>query len=177
MAVSVKLHKLEFAGPKQTAITQLACQRLETALNDPAFPQRVLTATYTARWRVMEKGPDQQIEPQQILDMIMGGREAGKRANGEIDLYIQFKPMMQGVLGSTTLGKFPIQTAYWFVNSCIADNDPDNLAAHFMHEWMHVAGFYHLGGNGARGDVAYVIGQIVLDLLGGQGDHHTSAPQ
>lgn len=177
MAVTVKLQKLEFAGPKQAAITEQACRRLETALNDSRFPERVLTATYTARWRIMEDGPDREIAPADILQMILSGKETGTAADAEVDLYIQFKPMMQGVLGSTTLGKFPIQTAYWFVNSCIAANDPDNLAAHFMHEWMHVAGFYHLGGNGARGDVAYVIGQIVLDLLGGQGDHHTSATQ
>ena len=40
-----------------------------------------------------------------------------------------------------------------------------SLAAHFIHEWLHVIGFYHFPGNEARNDVAYNVGNAVEKLL------------
>jgi hypothetical protein len=34
-----------------------------------------------------------------------------------------------------------------------------------MHEWMHLAGFFHWPDNKARGDAAYVAGRLVREML------------
>ena len=57
------------------------------------------------------------------------------------------------MLGGTALGCQPIHPARWFVDRCIAAGDAVNLAGHFMHEWMHLSGFYHWPDNKARGVV------------------------
>jgi hypothetical protein len=68
-------------------------------------------------------------------------------------------------LGSTLLGCLPIRTARWFVDRCAGAADAVNLASHFMHEWMHLAGFFHWPDNKARGDAAYVVGRLVRETL------------
>lgn len=165
MPTIVKLNTLESAGPKQTAIVQRACALLQGALNHRTFPERVKNATYTATWRQAPGGMSAQVDPSRILQFILGGVESGTAPDFEIDLHIRLVRLRRGIVGSTPLGAFPIRTSYWFVNSCIAEDDPVGLAAHFMHEWMHVAGFYHRGSNRARGDVAYRLGAIVAAIL------------
>jgi len=38
------------------------------------------------------------------------------------------------------------------------------MARHLMHEWMHVAGFFHAGDGADQDDVAYEIGDVVRKL-------------
>lgn len=165
MATSVKLNKIESAGPKQAAITQRACELLQLALNHPSFPDRVKGASYTATWRQEPGGATAQTGAGRILRLILDGVESGTAQDFEVDLHVKLVKLRRGIVGSTALGAFPIRTSYWFINSCIADDDAVGLAAHFMHEWMHVAGFYHHRSNRARGDVAYRLGEIVARIL------------
>lgn len=165
MSTIVKLNKLESAGPKQTAIVQQACALLQRALNHPTFSDKVKNASYTATWRKGPGGASAQIVPAQIPQLILNGLELSTAPDFEIDLHIKLVRLRRGIVGSTPLGAFPIGTSYWFINSCIAEDDAVGLAAHFMHEWMHVAGFYHRGSNRARGDVAYRLGEIVATIL------------
>lgn len=163
--MKVTLKKLEKAGKKQTLITLEACKLLEEAVNHLEFKKEVLKAEYTATWQNNPNTNNVQSTHKQILETILQGRESNSKVDFEIDLHIKLKKKRRGVLGSTILGKFPITTAYWFINKCIEKDDVARLAAHFMHEWLHVAGFYHFGGNSARGDVPYVIGDIVYDII------------
>jgi hypothetical protein len=165
MPTIVKLNKLESAGPKQTAIAERACALLQQALDHPTFPTKVKNAKYTATWRRAPGGASAQVDPARILEYIVTGVESGTAPDFEVDLHIKLARLRRGIVGSTPLGAFPIRTSYWFINSCIAEDDPVGLAAHFMHEWMHVAGFYHHGSNRARGDVAYQLGAIVARIL------------
>lgn len=165
MSIRVTLHKLENAGPKQTKITNEACQLLEQALNHVSFHQRVTESEFTASWQRVRGEGSSERTPEEIAQLILMGQEANTDADYEIDLHLRLKKLRSWVIGSTALGRLPITTNYKFINRWIRENDSASFAAHIMHEWMHVAGFYHKGGNGARGDVAYVIGGIVYDVI------------
>jgi len=171
MSIKVTLNKLERAGPKQEKITIDACNLLEQALNHSTFPQKVQQAEFKASWHQSPERRDIQLTNDEVLKLILSGKEQSSENDYEIDLHIRYKKLRHwykpwsSTIGSTNLGKFPICTSYYFVNDCIKNADPISLAAHFMHEWLHVAGFYHHGGNDARDDVAYVIGNIVHDIL------------
>lgn len=166
MAIKVSLHSLGNAGPKQQAIAAEACQLLEMALNDPRFPQQVLSAAYVET-RFSDGSTRRSVPVSDLPQMIANGVERGSGVDGEIDLKVNLDGFRRGVLGSTIPGELPFRTAYWFINDCIKYAEPSELAGHFMHEWLHVCGFYHWPDNNARDDVAYNVGNIVRDLSRG----------
>lgn len=171
----VTLHSIANAGPKQTAIAQAACALLETALNDPGFPERVRAETYRET-RFSDGSSWRSVPVADLAEMILGGAERGTEADGEIDLKVELDGFKRGILGSTTPGKLPFRTAYWFINDCIEYDEPAELAGHLIHEWLHVCGFYHWPDNRARDDVAYHVGNIVRDLARGGNKKPSAMP-
>ena len=165
MPIKVTLHEIRNAGPKQTEIAKRACEALQGVLNDPEFARRVAAASYRETRFADAQGNSRSVPPDEIFGYIASGAERGTAADQEIDLQVKLARMRS--VGSTIPGRLPFRTAYWFVNQCIAEDDPASLAAHFLHEWLHVSGFYHHPDNSAREDVPYVLGGIVTDLLGG----------
>jgi hypothetical protein len=163
MTIKVKLHEIINAGPKQTDIAKRACTALETALNHADFRKRVEAATYKeTRWWDRD-GNSRSIPVAEIYGYVAAGLERDTAADQEIDIKVKLARMNS--VGSTVPGKLPFRTAYWFVNECITRDDPARLAGHFLHEWLHVAGFHHHPNNSARDDVPYVLGEIVIELL------------
>lgn len=162
MMLTVNLIELGRAGPKQTAIINRAIGLLQKAINHPDFQSGVIMATYSGAWF---EPMGRQLTTAEIYAVISGGIESGATADGAIDLKIRLGRKRRGILGSTPLGRFPITTAYWLVDDCIALDQPEELAGHFMHEWLHVAGFYHYPKKGVQRDVPYVVGELVRTLL------------
>ena len=176
MAIKVTLRSLLNAGPKQTEIAHRACALAESALNDTAFRERVVSAYYKET-RFEDANEDWWSVPIDALtDMILTGSERGTEADGEVDLEVVLEEFREGVIGSTALGNFPIRTAYGFINECIEYNQPADLAGHFVHEWLHVCGFYHWPNNSARNDVAYNVGAIIRDIARGPNKAFTEMP-
>ena len=175
MAIKVSLHSLGNAGPKQQAIAAVACQLLEMALNDPRFPQQVLSAAYVET-RFSDGSTWRSVPVSDLPRMIADGVERGSEVDGEIDLRVNLDGFRRGVLGSTIPGVLPFRTAYWFINDCIKYAEPSELAGHFMHEWLHVCGFYHWPDNNARDDVAYNLGNIVRALARGDNKARSLMP-
>jgi hypothetical protein len=168
MSIRVTLNKLESAGPKQTKFIQEACDLLESAINHEEFLARVRTAEFTAAWQRIPGQGEVQRNQQEVAQVILLGLESQSSTDYEIDLHIllkRFRPWQRHVVGSTSLGKFPIKTNYSHLNRWLDSEDLTSAAAHFIHEWMHVAGFFHKGGNTARNDVPYVIGNIVEEVI------------
>ena len=164
MTIRVHLHALHGAGPNQTTFFERARALLERVLNEQAFADRLATADYEASWQRGTDESDTQRTRAEVAQVILSGRESGTAADQAIDLEVQLRTLRRRVRGKTVLGQLPITTNYRFVNRCLDEDDPAELAAHLMHEWLHVAGFYHRGGNRARGDVAYVVGDIVYEV-------------
>ena len=165
MSIKVTLQKISNNGPKQEAFAIRACEALEEALNHPDFNERVVNATYKETRFRDGSGRWFSVPAHEIPDYITSGIERGTTRDSEIDIKVYLKWFRSGILGSTTLGKLPFYTAFWFINGCIESDDYISLARHFIHEWLHVSGFYHYPNNKARKDVPYVVGDIVRDLL------------
>jgi hypothetical protein len=161
--IKVTLHSLKGAGEKQQMLARRAVVELEWALNHPSFADRVRHKQFT-RWHRNEQHRETELPVEEILIIIESGRELYSDADHEIDLSVRLKLMPRAV-GKTPIGGPIIRTAYWFINDCVRDDNPAELAAHWMHEWLHVAGFYHRGGNDAREDVPYVVGEVILEMV------------
>lgn len=170
MTVTVRLTDVRGADEKQREFIERAIERLGEALADPGFLPAVVRAEYReTRWAPLH-GRWQALDGEQVAARIRGGLERGAAADGVLDFSFELIDLPSPesdhpVLGSTALGCQPIHTANWFVDRCRKADDPINLASHFMHEWMHVSGFYHWPDNKARGDVAYVVGRLVRETL------------
>lgn len=158
--ITVKLNTLNNAGPKQTAIAQSAIEVLQRVVNSNEFSERVKKNPYSKLWRMKDDETYEQANVDELLNLILTGKEWGKDADYEIDLSVTLKKMSDTVLGSVALGGTIISTAYWFINQCIEYNNPVPLAAHWMHEWVHTAGFYHDDDDDVD-DAAYDTGEIV----------------
>jgi hypothetical protein len=161
--IKVTLHSLKGAGDMQQKLARRAVEELEWALNHPSFADRVKRKQFT-RWHTNEHHRETELGVEEVLTIIESGRELYSDADHEIDLSVRLQYMPRAV-GKTPIGGPVIRTAYWFMRSCVRDDNPAELAAHWMHEWLHVAGFHHHGGNDARGDVPYVVGEVVLEMV------------
>ncbi len=170
MAVSVILREVEGADAAQRRFIERAIGLLGEALADPGFLPAVSRAEYVeTRWTPLH-GQWRALTGEEIAARIAGGIERGSEPDGVLELAFELidLPAPNGgppVLGSTALGCLPIHPARWFIDRCLAAGDAVNLASHFMHEWMHLSGFYHWPDNKARGDAAYVAGRLVRETL------------
>lgn len=170
MALSVRLVGIEGANSEQTAFVERAIARLGEAVAGPGFLPAIAAASYVeTRWTPLH-GRWLALTPGDIAERVAGAAERGNAADGVLEFRFELADLPgpesgRIVLGSTALGCQPIHPARWFVERCMAAGDAVNLASHFMHEWMHVCGFFHWPDNKARGDTAYVVGRIVRETL------------
>lgn len=170
--MSLRVHLLGVTGADagQTAFIERAVARLGEAVADPGFLPAIARASYVeARWTPLH-GSWLALTPAEVAERVAGGAERDTEADGVLGLRFELADLPgpesgKTVLGSTALGCQPIHPAKWFVERCRAAGDAVNLASHFMHEWMHLCGFFHWPDNKARGDAAYVVGRIVRETL------------
>lgn len=165
--------KLDLRGSvtdEQKHIMELGRNYLEKAINDPSFGERLLKLKFTSTRFRKSNGIVEEKSNEDILKIIREGIERPNRNDepkpkNQIELRVVLVPKKKPTVGSTVLGKLPIRTGYWFVNAAARRPDAVSIARHLMHEWLHVAGFYHYPDNSARGDVPYEVGSLVRDLL------------
>ena len=150
-------------GPKQEAIARLACAALEKALNHPSFAERVGRARYRETRFEDQDGRSFSVPPGEVYSYIASGAERDTAHDSTIDLEVWLE--QRGDVGGTIPGTLPFYTAFWFINGCIENDDHISLASHFIHEWLHVSGFYHYPDNDAREDVPYRVQEIISDIL------------
>mmetsp|Transcript_14892 Transcript_14892/g.26202 ORF Transcript_14892/g.26202 Transcript_14892/m.26202 type:complete len:195 (-) Transcript_14892:129-713(-) len=136
---------------------------LRHAINQPDFFGKLATADFPASRHLESKITTKE----RIREIIKNGLELGALPDQEIDLTIIIDDTIRNpVIGKTALYGDTIRTGRWFIAQCISRSDVISLAAHFMHEWLHLAGFYHKK-SGIQKDVAYIVGNIVRDVLMG----------
>lgn len=170
MTLSVILREVRGADAAQRRFIERAIERLSEALADPGILAAVARADYLeTRWTPLH-GQWRSLTGAEIAERIERGLERGSEADGALQFSFELVDLPgpesgKQVLGSTALGCQPIHPARWFIDRCLAAGDAVNLASHFMHEWMHLSGFYHWPDNKARGDAAYVAGRLVREAL------------
>lgn len=170
MPLAVSLDDIDGTSLEQRRFIELAINRLREAVADPGFLCRIASAHYVETCWTTRSGDSRSLTGTEIAARVAGGCERGTAEDGVLDFAFALMDLPgpdsgKTVLGSTALGCQPIHTARWFVDRCAAAGDAVNLASRFMHEWMHVSGFYHWPDNKARGDTAYVAGRIVREML------------
>jgi hypothetical protein len=162
--IKVNFRGISNNGPKQEAIARRACAALEKALNHPSFAEQVGSARYEETRFEDEDGRSFSVPPEEVYRYIASGAELGTASDSTIDIEVSLED--RNDVGGTWPGILPFYTSYWFINECIeADNDYISLASHFIHEWLHVSGFYHYPDNDARNDVPYTVQEIISDIL------------
>jgi hypothetical protein len=170
MALTVALREVDGADAAQRSFVERAIGRLQEAVAHPGFLPAVAQADYVeTRWTPLH-GPWRVLTGEEIADRIGSGIERGSEADGVLEFAFELVDLPgpdsgHPTLGSTALGCQPILTSRWFVDRCAGADDAVNLASHFMHEWMHLSGFFHWPDNKARGDTAYVVGRLVREVL------------
>lgn len=166
MPIRVKLHlpvrNARNAGQRE--ICELAARLLESAVNRSDFLDRVRNADYIRTgWR-SSRNRRIAYTPQQVAARIEAGRERKTPVDGVIDVELALRSTPPGTVGSARVGHQPIRPGYRIVNSSARTGKAGALAAHIMHEWLHVSGFYHKY-RGQQDDVPYVVGRIVGRIL------------
>jgi hypothetical protein len=173
MPTKVTLHRVENANEPQTRILERASVAVRVAVNHPDFRTRVINTQFPEALFRPKGGTPVTKSSAEVARIILEGIERDQRADAqgrhdrEIDVAIRLDNISRPTVGSTTPGRLPFRTAYWFVDQAVRRNDTVSPARHIIHEWLHVAGFVHKRNDGPRRDVPYMVGDIVRQILRG----------
>jgi hypothetical protein len=177
--ITVTLRPLSDDHSHRTDFAMKTVEKLQAIVNDPRFDEKLQSATYKSRRFLNDAGVFVDANNDLVRQIIIGGKESKTAPDGTIDLQITFAKLRPKILGYVLPPNPVITTNTIFVDDLQSRNDYLSLAAHWMHEWMHVAGFYHPRWK-AKGDVAYSIGNFVTDVglaLAGQEDFNKGVAQ
>jgi len=169
MSVDVQLHEITGATDAEERFLKDSVILLRKAVGSPGFGGSVRQGDYGyTGWQSLH-GEPRELSGDQIWDRIVMGRECGKTADHTLDLAISVEDLdgpesAHPVIGRTQLGTLPIRTARWFVALCMDAGDRVNMAAHLMHQWLHVSGFVH-GNKNTGQDAPSVIARLVRRAL------------
>lgn len=174
--IKVTLNSLQNANDSQKQFSSDAIAIIERIVNDSSFREQVLNGNYSYRIYLNERGNYENADNNKIWAIISGGMELNQTADGEIDFQCEFAKLDDDgdVMGRVIPPKPLITTNTVWLKWIMSKNDPLSLAAHWIHEWMHVAGFVHPKKESVRrNDVTYTVGKIALSvgrkiLSGGQ---------
>jgi hypothetical protein len=149
----------------QLSFADAAAKRLLSIVNHPSFYNKIETARYTGRKFRLDGGNVRYVQANnpRILYQIGNGKEWGTAPDGNINLLLTLGPTNPDAIGYVRPPDPLITTNPSFFNRCMRNNNLVSLAAHWMHEWMHVSGFRHMKrGTVDRGDVPYMTGTFVV---------------
>lgn len=161
----VKLHTIENAGPKQTAIASNAADLLQKAVNHPSFENEFMSRIFDDLWFQKGNSRWKTVSKKEAFNILMTGSELGGSGDNQIDLRVRLNSYKKKTVGVWNGGLF-FNTNYYHINKWIKNDLPENLAGHFGHEWSHVCGFRHKGKRIKR-DVAYNFGGSIISILNG----------
>jgi hypothetical protein len=161
------LHALEGATENQRQFANNAIRGLIAVVNNEEFLRKVKNGQYSRRRLRTEAGTYVEADNDTILKLIKTGKELNTVPDNEIDIQAKLAALRRTTVGSVKPPSPIITTNTLFYNDWMEKKDSLSLAAHWMHEWLHVAGFRHVklaNGNPDRQDVNYTIGGFVIEI-------------
>lgn len=166
--ITVTLHEVTDYGTNKE-FAYKAAKLLENVLNSDEFKTEVLKAKFKAT---------NGFTNQQLYDKIMIAREEDGPGgtDGVVDLRARTlriysdesnwkKPCENKTIGVDGAGTGVTAICPQKLEKWAKDNNADYLAAHYAHEYAHILGFSHSGGNKNKTFV-YQIGDIIEKLAG-----------
>lgn len=164
MPIKVTLHDLRGADDQQREFAEQAVTLLTKALNHPEFETLVRATSYSTAFQD-SRGRRSRLPNQRVWAILASGIELGTASDLEIDLRVRLKWLWRpSTMGWTNVGGPVIVTNTRYFNRWMRDADPAYLAAHWLHEWLHVAGFVHEDGH-EDDDAPYVVGELVYGFI------------
>lgn len=125
--------------PEQRLFGENAVKLLEIIVNSSSFQEKVLSAKYSGCLFWDDNGREIVVENQFILNQILTGKERKTQPDNIISIQVRLDKLKRGVLGSVTLPKPLITTNISYFKDWHKNNQALSLAAHWMHEWLHVS--------------------------------------
>jgi hypothetical protein len=166
--LQVTLHSIQNASPQGQAFAARAATLLQSIVNDPRFLAQARNLRFTYTERMDDSGEDvPSTDNETIVQIISGGKEVMEVPDGVIKLEVvlrKFSWFYRNTMGAVTPPDHTIYTNRRFFERWLEQDDVVSAAAHWMHEWMHVAGFYHETDSGDSNDVPYAIGELAVSL-------------
>ncbi len=158
----VALQLLDNANASQAAKGEVARGILERTVNKDAFQKAVLAASFLD---VRFEKPSGEIvaglSNELVLRLILYGTERGSNANDSIDLQVRlYSILFSSAIGYTSDGIIHTRDKFF------EHAEPVEVAGHWMHEWMHAAGFLHDFRRTSRREqsVPYLVGELVTQF-------------
>ena len=153
-------------SPKDSAFAERAIDALNRALDHPAFLPSIRAATYSSALWLSPVNTLKTVTGEEVARIIVAGGSNSSSSSAAIGLTIELTKLRAGIRGFTETRDTLNTIDSGFFDDCVARDDPEALAALWMHEWMHSAGFQHRGRTGEQSDVACTIERLVRELSG-----------
>lgn len=163
--VSLDNFKGSNVGESEKKFADNAVSLLTEIVNDEKFLSSVKEAKFSYSILYDDNGKYVKVNNEQILEIIKTGKERKTLPDNIINLLIILDDSLGGsTVGAVNPGDPTIRTNVSFFNYWIKKVDYLSLAAHWIHEWLHVAGIYHKGHRVDANDVNYTIGKITVEI-------------
>jgi hypothetical protein len=142
-----------------------ATATIRKVVGNKAFLDTVRRSNFSWAFWLAPDNTMREQEPEQVAAIISAGVEGGVGPpDGSVDLAIVLADLSEKALARTLPRESETQTDTDFFERCLKASDPGELAAVWMHEWMHALGFVHRTDVGDQDDVPYTIERIVRNL-------------
>jgi hypothetical protein len=142
---------------------QYAVGTLEGIINSNDFNEKILEYPFTGR--SFSNGREViNASNKLIADIIATGKEMDADADDSIDLQVKLINLPSTVAARVFPPDPTIYTNTSLFISWYEEPDSLSLAAHWMHEWLHVSGFQHTSDEIDEMDVPYAIGNLIIQI-------------
>lgn len=148
--------QLEFARKSASLLAEI--------INHNKFQAAVAAAKFSYCVLIDEYGRAREVGNEKVLEIINTGQEWKSVPDSNINLLVNIKKLRRKVVGAVYPPSPVINTNTLFFDYWMRSDDVLSLAAHWLHEWLHVAGFYHRGGSVDENDLNYRVGKIAVEV-------------
>jgi len=165
--VDLRISNLDDWEPWQVTLANQAVRLIDIVVNDGSsdnFLAQVLSGSYTYSGYRDDDGTLSEVGNSVFVDVIRGGKETKQPVDNVINLQVA----LERYASSRYLGYVNPPEPLITTNTNWIDLpyiDPLSVAAHWMHEWLHVAGFEHYSDEDVdESDAVYSIGYMFEEI-------------
>lgn len=163
---TVVLHNFNSNNPEHHSFAEQSADTLNKIVESAEFYAEIEKLKFRYSRRRLDNGQYQQsTSAAEVVQLLKAGKELSSSPDNTIDLSVSIKRFPKRTTVGAVYPPSPIiHTSDRFFNRWMERQDPVSLAAHWIHEWLHIAGFKHkpkkFWQKPERRDVAYLVGNL-----------------